>query len=424
MAKILLLSYGCQPGRGSEAGIGWHWVNHLSQQHEVFVLTHPRGRRAIQKQLAKEPRPNLHIRYVNLPAPLDPWRLLSGEQAIQARYIMWQFAAYPVARKLVASENIDLVHHVSWTTMTGPTLGWALGAPFIWGPIGSGQRAPLQMHRYLSPRGWIRETIRNVHVTAVKLNPLARAAARNSAVAFASNPDTYIRLKNIGAPVVRLQPDAAVDETWLAPQPVPARDRERVVIAWASRMMTRKAPGLALEAFARLREVQDTELWFIGDGPLIEETRALAARLGVQRDVRFWGWVDHDRMPELLSQADIFLFTSLRDTCPMPAMEAMARSLPVVALDLHGVRNLTDDGVLKVPVGKPADLVPDLTNALLELAASPELRTKRGEAAWRSVRDGHLWNHRYAEVEQAYEEILGRPPVEPNWGENHGCAAD
>ncbi|MEZ4569735.1 MAG: hypothetical protein R2849_05285 [Thermomicrobiales bacterium] len=50
-------------------------------------------------------------------------------------------------------------------------------------------------------------------------------------------------------------------------------ERERVVIAWASRLMTRKAPGLAVQAFARLREQRDAELWFIGDGPLIEETR-------------------------------------------------------------------------------------------------------------------------------------------------------
>ena len=424
MAKILLLSYGCEPGRGSEAGIGWHWANHLSQQHEVFVLTHPRGRQAIQKQLAKDPRPNLHIRYVDLPAPLDPWRLLTGEQAIQARYIMWQFAAYPVARKIVASENIDLVHHVSWTTMTGPTLGWALGKPFVWGPVGSGQQAPLQMRRFLGLKGWLREAVRNTQVSTVNFNPLARAAAGHATVAFASNHDTYARLQAIGAADVRLQPDAAVDGSWLLPAPPPARARERVVIAWASRMMARKSPALALEAFARLRAVHDAELWFIGDGPLIAETRAHAARLGVQRDVKFWGWIDFDRMPELLSEADIFLFTSLRDTCPMPVMEAMARGLPIVALDHHGVRYLPDEAVLKVPVTDPDKLVPDIADALLDLALSPELRARCGAAAWASVRDGHLWTHRFAGVEEGYKAILGEPVIEPAWNERHGCAAD
>ncbi len=73
--------------------------------------------------------------------------------------------------------------------------------------------------------------------------------------------------------------------------------------------------------------------------------------------------------PSYLSQADIFLFTSLRDTCPMPVMEAMARGLPIVALDLHGVKYLPDEAVLKVPVKKPTDLVGDIADALLDLAA-------------------------------------------------------
>jgi glycosyltransferase involved in cell wall biosynthesis len=424
MAKILLLSYGCEPGRGSEAGIGWQWVNHLSQQNEVFVLTHPRGRAAIQAQLAREPRPQLHVKYVELPRFIDPWRLLPGEQAIQFRYIMWQLAAYRAARKIVATEEIDLVHHVSWTTMTGPTLAWALDRPFIWGPVGSGQRAPLQMRRFLGLKGWLREAFRNTQVSTVNFNPLARAAASHSAVAFASNHDTYARLQQIGATDVRLQPDAAVPGNWLLPEPPPARDRERIVIAWASRMMARKSPGLAVEAFARLRAVHDAELWFIGDGPLIAETRAHAARLGLERDVKFWGWIDHERMPELLSEADIFLFTSLRDTCPMPVMEAMARGLPIVALDLHGVRYLPDNAVLKVPAEDPQRLVADVADALLDLALSPELRASCGAAAWASVRDGHLWTHRFAGVEAGYRAILGEPVIEPAWNERHGCAAD
>jgi glycosyltransferase involved in cell wall biosynthesis len=424
MAKILLLSYGCEPGKGSEAGIGWQWANHLSEQHEVFVLTHPRGRAAIQAQLASDPRPQLHVKFVELPRFLDPWRLVPGEQAIQLRYIMWQAAAYRAARKIVAAEDIDLVHHVSWTTMTGPTLGWALGKPFVWGPVGSGQKAPLQMRRFLGLKGWAREAIRNTQVATVTLNPLARATAGHATLAFASNHDTYDRLQQLGAGPVRLQPDAAVDESWLLPEAPTARNNDRVVIAWASRMMARKSPGLAVEAFARLRAVQDAELWFIGDGPLIAETRAHAARLGVQRDVKFWGWVDHERVPELLSQADIFLFTSLRDTCPMPVMEAMARGLPIVALDLHGVKYLPDEAVFKVPVGAPTDLVGDIADALLDLALSPELRTRCGQAAWRSVRDEHLWSHRFAGMEAGYATILDGPLISPAWTDRHGCAAD
>lgn len=425
MARILLLSYGCEPNRGSEAGIGWHWAQHLSKTHDVILLTHPRGRRAIQAELAKDPRPRLRIRYVELPAMLDPWRLVPGEQLIQPRYIMWQFAAYKVARRIMEYEEIDLVHHVSWTTMTGPTLGWKLGKPFIWGPIGSGQQAPLQMRRFLGTKGWLREAFRNLQVKSVGFNPLARAAARHSAFTFASNPDTLRALKQLGADPIVLQPDAAVDFDWLAPAPPVPRDRDRLVIAWASRLMTRKAPGLAIEAFAKLRQERSAELWFLGDGPLISDCRELAAKLGVEQDVRFLGWVPHRQVKTVLSEADIFLFTSLRDTCPMPVMEAMACALPVIALDLHGIKNFPDEAVLKVPVGRPEDLVDDVAAALRLLANDPELRARRAAAAWECARSAHLWEHRYAGVERAYEMILGEPQVlTGDWEEVCGRAAD
>ena len=424
MAKILLLSYGCEPNRGSEAGLGWHWTDYLSTRHEVIALTHPRGRAAIEAQLAKDPRPNLRLRYVELPFLLDPWRRFPGEQAIQLRYILWQVAAYLVARRIVASEEIDLVHHVSWTTMTGPTLGWALGRPFVWGPVGSGQRAPLQMRRFLGTAGWLREAFRNLQVATVTLNPLARITARRTSFAFASNADTVDRLHDLGASPIRLQPDVAADESWLAKEPPPVRGRDRVIVAWSSRMMARKAPGLAVQAFARLREVHDAELWMVGDGPLRSEVAALARKLGVERDVKFWGWVDHNRIPELLSNADIFLFTSLRDTAPLPVIEAMARGLAVVALDLHGVTTLPDDAVLKIPVNDPERLIGDVSDALIELAGSPDLRSRRGRAAWHCVRADHVWPRRFEGVDQVYEMILGRKEMDSSWSGIHGCAAD
>jgi glycosyltransferase involved in cell wall biosynthesis len=343
---------------------------------------------------------------------------------IQARYIMWQYAAYRAAQRIIELEEIDLVHHVSWTTMTGPTLAWKLGKPFVWGSVGSGQQAPLQMRRYLGTKGWLREAVRNLQVKSVIFNPLARAAARYSSVAIASNPDTLAKLKQLGADPVILQPDAAVGREWLALAPPAARDRDRLVIAWASRLMPRKAPRLAVEAFARLRQEHDAELWFIGDGPLISECRELAAQLGVERDVRFLGWVPHGQVKRILADADIFLFTSLRDTCPMPAIEAMAWGLPVVARDLHGVRNFSDDVILKVPVGKPEHLVDDVAAALKQLAGSRELRAERATAAWECARTGHLWEHRSEGVAKAYEMVLGRPPLLVEWEEDCGRAAD
>ena len=417
--KVLLLAYGCEPGKGSEAMIGWRRATGLAEDCEVYVLTHPRGRETILKTMMAQPSPHLHFNFVTLPAFLDPWERFPGEQFIQARYILWQIAAFLTARRLVKRIDFDVVHHVSWTTMTGPTLAWALGRPFVWGPVGSGQMAPLQMRRHLGLKGWIKEVIRNQQVRTVRWNPLAVLAARKSRVALAANIDTYERLKQLGAPDVRVQIDSAVEEQWLAAQPREHRPTDKPVIAWASRMLARKSPQLAVEIFARVRAQRPAELWMVGTGPLLEATRLKARELGVEDDVRFWGQVSHDEVRQILSDADMFIYTSLRDTFAVPVLEAMARGVPAVTIDHHGPRSLPDDALIKVPVTDADRIVEDFTDALLRLAGSVELRNELGRRGWECVRDGHLWKHRHQEMREVYESILDEPePMRASLPEN------
>lgn len=403
--KILLLSYSCDPTRGSEAGIGWRWVAGLAREHEVTVLTHPRGLASINQHLAEHPNPNIRVQTVEIPRFLDNWPEETGEHRIHTKYVLWQFWMYATARKLVRKEHFDLVHHVSWITMTGPTLGWALGRPFIWGPVGSGQKAPLNMRRHLGTKGWIKEAIRNMQVATVGLNPLARLTVRNSAAAIASNLDTHAALRKLGAKTVYLIHDSAVDDHWV-PAEYPERPaRNKPVILWLGRLEARKAPGLAIEAFARMRAEHEAELWIIGEGSLKEASRSLARQVGVEEDVTFWGSVPHKTVPDMLKSADVFLFTSLRDTFPTVVLEAMALGLPGVALNHHGLRTLTDDAVSKIEVTDPETVVDDLAKELGRLVANPELRRQRGIAAWENVRKEHLWSHRYQQMQEVYENV-------------------
>lgn len=408
--KILLLSYACEPGKGSEASTGWHWVTGLAQEHSVYVLTHPRGRESIERYLAAQPNPKLEFDFVKLPALLDPWQRDPGEKLIHFRYILWQFAMYAKARKLVKHTPFDLVHHVSWVTMTGPTFGWALGLPFIWGPVGSGQQAPLQMRRHLGAKGWVREALRNVQVRLIGLNPLANVAARKSRAAIATNLETYDALRKLRARSIHLIRDSAVDDHWV-PESYPERPaREKPVITWLGRVESRKAPGLAIEAFAKARAEHPCELWIIGQGSLLEPSKKLAEQLGVSNDVRFWGRVPHDEVPKMLLDSDIFLFTSLRDTFPTVVLESMALGLPAVSLDHQGLRTLTDDAVIKVPVTDSETIVNDLAHALSQLVQAPAERRSRGYAAWENVQKEHLWRHRYESMRNVYDTALIQSP--------------
>lgn len=49
--RILLSAYSCEPHRGSEPGLGWNTTIELARNHEVWVITKERHRKAIEQEL-------------------------------------------------------------------------------------------------------------------------------------------------------------------------------------------------------------------------------------------------------------------------------------------------------------------------------------------------------------------------------------
>src|SRR5262249_57356689 len=130
--------------------------------------------------------------------------------------------------------------------------------------------------------------------------------------------------------------------------------------------------GVLLDAFALVtRERRDVRLVVAGDGPARRELEHTAPA-----GTRFVGELTGDALGELYASADVFCFPSTTDTFGQVLLEAGASGLPVVAADAGGagelvVPNVT--GLLVAPEQSQA-----LADALLLLAADPELRARLG----------------------------------------------
>ena len=79
-----------------------------------------------------------------------------------------------------------------------------------------------------------------------------------------------------------------------------------------------------------------------GQGELREPLQKLAGELGVERQVRFFGY--RRDIPEILHAADLFAFPSKREGLPMAGLEAMAAGLPLLTSNVRGVSDYTIDG--------------------------------------------------------------------------------
>lgn len=118
---------------------------------------------------------------------------------------------------------------------------------------------------------------------------------------------------------------------------------DALVIGFVGRLVDQKAPDVLLAAFASTANVAPhARLAMVGAGPLGDELRALAARLGVSDKII---WLGERDARGVLAGFDIFALSSRKEGLPYVVLEAMAAGLPVVATTSAGVEILVKPGV-------------------------------------------------------------------------------
>ena len=133
-----------------------------------------------------------------------------------------------------------------------------------------------------------------------------------------------------------------------------------------------------INAFAELKKNITTSirLTIVGDGELRPQIEAMIKQLDLDNDIVLLG--RRSDIPELLSQADIFVLASKHEGLPTVVIEAMACECYVVATDCGGSAEIVGDTGQLVPIQDSQALADALQNAI---ALSVEDRTQNNEKA-------------------------------------------
>ena len=165
--------------------------------------------------------------------------------------------------------------------------------------------------------------------------------------------------------------EAALDDPWFD-------TARRPIIANLGRLEPQKDQDNLLRAFARLPEAQRGSLLILGEGRLQGELERLSRELGIERQVRFAGYVDNP-LP-YLRRADLYVLSSLYEGFPNALVEALLCGLPVVSTDCPSgpeeILGANDYGTL-VPRRDPEALAEALARAL---ASPPDPERQRARA--------------------------------------------
>ncbi|MBW4425195.1 MAG: glycosyltransferase [Nostoc desertorum CM1-VF14] len=405
--KVLISAYSCEPGKGSERGVGWNVAREVAKYHEVWVLTRPdESKEAIEAELSLNPIPNLHFVYLTLPFWKDSLRW-GQSGAMQLHYYLWQIQAYLVGKKLHENIGFDVIHHVTFVRYACPSFLSFLPVPFVWGPVGGGESAPLPFWTDFNWKNKLYEVARLAWRSLGELDPFTRLTARRSAIAYATTEDTAKRVRKMGASCVQV--DAAIgmfaeEIEQLAQYPHP--DNSSVRFISIARLLHWKGLHLGLRAFAKAK-LSDAEYWILGDGAEIDRLQDLALNLGIASQVKFWGLLPREEVLAKLGQCSVLVHPSLHDSGAGVCLEAMAAGRPVICLDLGGpAAQVTSETGFKMLADNPEQSVSGLSEAMVRLASDHNLRLQMGQSGQQRVRECYSWEVKGKQLAQIYEEIV------------------
>ena len=338
--KVLLSAYACEPNKGSEPEVGWHWAMEIARLgHEVWVLTRANNQPVIETEFLKQPQPaNLHFFYYDLPAWARWWK--KGGRGVHLYYLLWQWGAYLLVKKRHEEIHFDLVHHITFVSVRQPSFMGNLGIPFIFGPVAGGERAPWRLRIGYGARGFLLDALRDIANLMVKIDPLMRRTFKQAKKIYATSEQTLSLIPE------KYQHKAMVQLAIGIEDALCGRDQQQTSsragnnefrILYVGRFVYWKGMHLGLRAFANLvKDGVDARLTLVGQGPDEKRWRRVSEQLGVTTRIDWIPWVTQDELAAIYARHDVFLFPSLHDSGGMVVLEAMAHGLPVVCFGLGG----------------------------------------------------------------------------------------
>lgn len=403
--KILLSAYACEPGLGSEPGVGWHWAVELARTgHDVWVLTRASNASAIMDGMAGlSVAGNLHFLYYDLPRWISWWK--KGRRGVHLYYLLWQWGAYCLAKKAHAKTPFDCVHHVTFVSARQPSFLGGLGVPFVFGPVSGGEHVPFRLRFGFGFRDWAVELLRDLANALARLDPLLRRTFRQASRIYVTSAESRMFVPKVCWPKTAISLAIGVDAVDGTKTAVPFSENTKpgqgIRLLYVGRFLAWKGMGLGLRAFAALSQADPkARLTLIGTGPAGVRWQRLAADLGIANRIAWRGWVSQEALLDIYGEHDVLLFPSLRDSGGMVVLEAMAKGLPVVCLDRGGPGVIVNDGCGRVVatqgLGRKA-VIADLAKVLITLAGDIALRMRLSKGAKDRVR-AFSWKERVARI--------------------------
>lgn len=236
---------------------------------------------------------------------------------------------------------------------------------------------------------------------------LQRTFVGRAAVRLAARWATRVHVSSVymeslarchGLDVVRFP--LGIDPALVGPPPVRSAGPPWRLLQIGSLNRVKDQPTL-LDAVAIVARTLDVHLDLVGEDTLGGAARRRADRLGISDRVTFHGFVPHDALPALRSQAHLYVQSSRHEGSGAAVLEAAASELPIVGTRTGFVADWSPAGATAVAPGD----APALAKAIAALVRDPDRRRAQASEACRFAL-AHDVDWSAGQLEALYQDLV------------------
>lgn len=400
---FLMSAYACEPGEGSEPGVGWNWAIELAKKHNVIVITRENNRGKIEIEYSKEQYPNLLFYYCDVPKCLSFWK--KGQKGVHLYYFLWQIYCYKLAKKIIKEFSIDYTLAVTFGNIWMPSFMYKLPCKFIWGPLGGGEGVPRKLWSHLTKKQRMIERVRHLNMIFPLTNPWKNVAIRKACLLIVRTNDTLAcispRYRNKCQLMIETGISQSDIEAFKAVGTNPNSELRNDFLI-CGKMVPYKLFDLAIDAFGNADEInRNVKLHIVGDGPLMSNLKRKAQKYEASTNIVFHGKLSRKETLEIMASCKALLLTSAREGGSWVMFEAMLLKKPIICFDTSGMAVVVNREMgYMIPVCAYEEAIVHFKQALIDCYYQDT--TEMGNRAYWRVTEQFTWK---AKIEQMLKQL-------------------
>lgn len=406
--KIFVSAYACEPGKGSEIGVGWHWVLEMSKYFEIWVMTRANNQEPIEKYFTEHPENEHGIHWLYYDCPNYIKRFKRQMKGVRTYYTFWQYGSNKVVKKIMEENDIEIFHLLTYGNVIWHISDYGQKKFFIWGPTGGVDRIAQEFSRHYTIKSRVVEAVRRIVVDSLKINLGFYKKCRNADLIFCKADSTMNAIPQKYRDKAMLFTDVAMKSAPVNFVPTVRKQGSPLTFVSVGRLDGWRGFDLLVEAFyLAVKKAPELRMKIIGEGSEMQHLRCQITELNLEQQIELTGQITMEQYQQEMKECDAVLNACLKEGGVTNAFDCMTWGKPLLCIDTGGyTRNFDSECAIILPHAGRQELIERLKDGMLQLR-DEKLRRKMSEAM---IRKGTsiTWNikgmHIRNEIMRAWNE--------------------